>query len=237
MYSCQASSEANLDLTLDWRGRDVAEEELLEELPDLDLDLPDLEDMEHLLEQLLHWKLIMSLPVMRRSSTLNVKENNCQTQYLLLFISEIKKIKSTNYLTISEWMLWEMTLVKMISLKLSARAHLQQLPMWAPCFSPDGRNIDNDDDDDDEAESMKCSKNQFWLFSLTGNGDGVWLHVVIVKRLKCQRFMMIFLDNQPINLISRTSAYPTERAWLKCIFVCMDQSAESTYLWKINQLV
>ena len=80
-------------------------------------------------------------------------------------------------------------------------------------------------------------KNEFWLLSLTGNGDGVWLHVVIVKRLKCQRFMMIFLDNQPINLISLTSAYPTERAWLKCIFVCMDQSAESTYLWKINQLV
>ena len=52
--SCQASSEANLDLTLDWRGRDVAEEELLEELPDLDLDLPDLEDMEHLLAQLIH---------------------------------------------------------------------------------------------------------------------------------------------------------------------------------------
>ena len=54
IYSCQASSEANLDLTLDWRGRDVAEEELLEELPDLDLDLPDLEDMEHLLAQLIH---------------------------------------------------------------------------------------------------------------------------------------------------------------------------------------
>ena len=54
IYSYQASSEANLDLTLDWRGRDVAEEELLEELPDLDLDLPDLEDMEHLLAQLIH---------------------------------------------------------------------------------------------------------------------------------------------------------------------------------------
>ena len=54
IYSCQASFEANLDLTLDWRGRDVAEEELLEELPDLDLDLPDLEDMEHLLAQLIH---------------------------------------------------------------------------------------------------------------------------------------------------------------------------------------
>ena len=44
VYSCQASSEANLDLTHDWRGR---EEELLEELmPDFDFDLPDLKDME-----------------------------------------------------------------------------------------------------------------------------------------------------------------------------------------------
>ena len=49
MYFCQASSVANLYLTLDWKVRDLAEEELLEELPDLNLDLPDLEDMEHLL--------------------------------------------------------------------------------------------------------------------------------------------------------------------------------------------
>ena len=44
---CKAASEANLDLSFDWRGRDVAEEELLEELPDL-------EDMEDLLAQLIH---------------------------------------------------------------------------------------------------------------------------------------------------------------------------------------
>jgi len=43
----EAASEANLDLSFDWRGRDVAEEELLEELPDL-------EDMEELLAQLIH---------------------------------------------------------------------------------------------------------------------------------------------------------------------------------------
>jgi len=43
----KAASEANLDLSFDWRGRDVAEEELLEELPDL-------EDMEDLLAQLIH---------------------------------------------------------------------------------------------------------------------------------------------------------------------------------------
>ena len=49
-----------------------------------------------------------------------------------------------------------MTLVKMISLKLSARAHLQQLPMSVPYFSPGGRN--SDDDDDDEAKSVKHSK-------------------------------------------------------------------------------
>ena len=48
---CKAASEANLDLSFDWRGRDVAEEELLEELPDL-------EDMEDLLAQLIHWQLM-----------------------------------------------------------------------------------------------------------------------------------------------------------------------------------
>ena len=46
-HPCKAASEANLDLSFDWRGRDVAEEELLEELPDL-------EDMEDLLAQLIH---------------------------------------------------------------------------------------------------------------------------------------------------------------------------------------
>ena len=46
-HLCKAASDANLDLILDWRGRDVAEEELLEELPDL-------EDMEDLLAQLIH---------------------------------------------------------------------------------------------------------------------------------------------------------------------------------------
>ena len=46
-HLCKAASEANLDLSFDWRGRDVAEEELLEELPDL-------EDMEDLLAQLIH---------------------------------------------------------------------------------------------------------------------------------------------------------------------------------------
>ena len=43
-----------------------------------------------------------------------------------------------------------MTLVKMISLKLSARVHLQQLPTSVPCFSPDGGISDDDDDDDDD---------------------------------------------------------------------------------------
>ena len=43
----KAAAEANLDLSFDWRGRDVVEEELLEELPDL-------EDMEELLAQLIH---------------------------------------------------------------------------------------------------------------------------------------------------------------------------------------
>ena len=42
----KASTEANLNLTIDWKGRDTVEEVMD--------DLPDLEDMEEILAQLLH---------------------------------------------------------------------------------------------------------------------------------------------------------------------------------------
>ena len=80
-HLCKAACEANLDLSFDWRGRDVAEEELLEELPDL-------EDMEDLLAQLIHWwQLIKNQPTTLVGRWANDKTDMLELLSKLIFIA------------------------------------------------------------------------------------------------------------------------------------------------------